>query len=72
MLDKSFKNNINHSKLKTELFIVAIYKGLNEMKFLRRVQLCQGNLDWRQGNVREFVLSSLYEPCCHYIANCVT
>ena len=66
MLNKSFKNKINHSKLKTELFTVAIHKGLNKMKFLQRVQLCQGNLDWSQGKVRElsgnFVLSSLYEP----------
>ena len=55
------------SKFKTELFTVAIHKDLNKIKFLRRVQLCQGNLDWRQGKVREmsgnFVLSSLYEPC---------
>ena len=57
---------IYHSKLKTELFTVAIHKGLNKIKFLRRVQFCQGNLDWRQGKVREmsgnFVLCSLYEP----------
>ena len=49
-----------------ELFTVAMHKGLNKNKFLRRVWLCQGNLDWPQGKVREmsgnFVLSSLYEP----------
>ena len=43
-----------------------ILKCLNKTKFLRRVWLCQGNLDWRQGKVREmsgnFVLPSLYEP----------
>ena len=55
-----------HSKLKTELFAVSIHKAFNKIKFLLRVQLCQGNLDWREGKVREmsgnFVLSSLYEP----------
>ena len=60
------KIKIYHSKLQTELFAVAIHKGFNKIKFLRRVQLCQGNLEWRQGKVREmsgsFVLSSLYEP----------
>ena len=32
------KTKINHSKLKTELFTVAIHKDLNKMKFLQRVQ----------------------------------
>ena len=35
--------------------------------------LCQENLDWRQGKVREmsvnFVLSSLYEPWNHLLAD---
>ena len=60
------KIKIYHLILKTELLTAAIYKGLNKIKTLRRVQVCQGNLDWRQGKVREmsgnFVLSSLYEP----------
>ena len=72
MLNKSFKIKIYHSKLKTELFTVAMHQGLNKIKFLRQVQLCQGNLDWCQGKIREmsgnFVLSSLYEPCyCLYL-----
>ena len=53
MLNKSFQIKIYHSKLKTELFTVAIHKGLSKIKFLRRVQLCQGNLDWCQGKIRE-------------------
>ena len=45
------KIKIFHSKLKTELFIVAIhigFIGLNKIKFLHQVQLCQGSLEWRQ------------------------
>ena len=61
------QNYSYHSKLKTELLPIAVHKGLNKNKFLRRVHLCQGNLDWRQEKVREmsgnFVLSCLYEPC---------
>ena len=49
-----------------ELFTVAIHKDLNKTEFLQRVRLCQGNLECRQGKVREmsgnFDLSSLYEP----------
>ena len=41
-------------------------KVLNKTNFFRWVRLCQGNLDWCQGKVREmswnFVLPSLYEP----------
>ena len=62
MLNRSYKIKIYHFKLKTELFTVAIYKGLNKIKFLRRVQLCQGNLDWRQG-----ILSC---PVCMNPADC--
>ena len=44
-----------------------MHKSLNKTEFLQQVWLCQGNLDWRQGKVREMsgnlVLSSLYEPC---------
>ena len=72
MLNKSVQNKIYHSKLQTELFTVAIHIGLNKIKFLRqkyRVQLCQGNLEWRHRKVREmsgnFVLSFLYEPWYH-------
>ena len=65
MLINLSKIKIYHSKLNTELFTVAIHKGLNKIKFLRQVHLCQGNLDWRQGKISEmsgkFVLSSLYE-----------
>ena len=70
---KSFNKKLcevqnNQSKLKKKpLSTVAIDKDLKKTKFVRRVRLCQGNLDWRQGKVREmsgnFVLPSLYEPC---------
>ena len=64
-LDKVFNIKIQniHSKL---IRAVHCSKGLDKTKFLGTVWLYQGNLDCRQGKVREmsgnFVLSSLYEP----------
>ena len=49
--------------METELFTVAFHKGLNKIKFLRQVQLCQGNLDRRQGKVRE-MSGNLFCPVC--------
>ena len=42
MLNKSFQQELFTNTL-------AIHKSLNKIKFLGRVQLCQGNSDWRQG-----------------------
>ena len=58
---------IYYSELRVDLFTVAMHKGLNKIKFLRQVQLCQGNLNWRQGNVREFCfVQSVWTLPCEY------
>ena len=40
-------------KVGNSYYTAVIHKGLNKIKFLRRVQLCQGNLDWCQRKVSE-------------------
>ena len=58
MLNKSFKIKIYHSKLKTELFTVAIHKGLNKNQVSPTSTVMSGKFvlasGKSQGNVREF------------------